>query len=84
MFNICPVCGYRPIEPYEDSDICACCGVQFGYHDCTRTHEELRTQWIESGARWHSRRVPVPYGWNAVTQLVENLRYTPPGAVVGI
>jgi hypothetical protein len=77
MFNICPVCGYEPSVPFEDSDICYCCGTQFGYHDCTRSYAELRTRWIESGSPWHSKRVPMPFDWDALTQLVENLKYKP-------
>ena len=39
---ICPVCGYAYLEePPRDEkgrpsfDICDCCGIEFGYEDCT-------------------------------------------------
>ena len=78
----CPVCGFAGLlEPAWDGNkpshqICACCGVQYGYHDDRRDPEErLRRQadlgraWIAKGMPWH--RPPAPRDWDAVAQLKE-------------
>lgn len=67
--NICPVCGYDFKEPIEDSMTCVCCGTQFGYHDSVFSHAQLRTRWLDNGAKWHSRRILPPVGWSAASQL---------------
>ena len=69
MNNYCPVCGYDFHEPVEDSMICACCGTQYGYHDSTASHAELRERWIDAGAKWHSRRILPAADWSLVKQL---------------
>jgi hypothetical protein len=74
--NTCPVCGYPDLfEPaydehgYSSFEICPCCGIEFGYHDHTLTHRELRRRWIEAGMRcWSTSRLP-PEGWNPIEQL---------------
>jgi len=70
MNYICPVCGFDrlPEEP-EDHVICPSCGTQFGYHDVTRSHSELRSQWVAMGMPWRSRRVPKPDRWSPTLQL---------------
>ena len=69
---ICPVCLYANLPyPPNDYNICPCCGTEFGNDDAFQTHEELRWQWIDSGARWRSRLVLPPAGWDAVRQLSE-------------
>lgn len=72
----CTVCGYPsldepPVDEYgcASFDICSCCGIQFGYHDACRSHEELRRKWIAEGIPWHSELVHPPNGWNATDQL---------------
>ncbi len=66
----CPVCGYGELaEPPYDYTICPSCGTEFGYTDSTRTHQELRQQWIASGRHWHSRVTPRPINWDADKQL---------------
>ena len=69
MNNYCPVCGYDFKQPVEDSMICACCGTQYGYHDSVRSHAELRRQWLDRGALWHSRRIQPPASWSVANQL---------------
>lgn len=59
----CPVCGldWRWTVTLEDIktsfDICPQCGIEFGYEDTVRTHEELRVEWEHEGKQWHSRVV---------------------------
>jgi hypothetical protein len=72
----CPVCGYQhnhwsePAEAISYSfDICPCCGVEFGYNDAGRTHEELRSRWVAGGMKWFSRVTPAPADWNPRAQL---------------
>jgi hypothetical protein len=71
----CPVCGHPLDEPAYDEHgcasfgICPCCGTQFGYDDATLHHANLRTIWIESGARWWSRAQKPPLGWDAYAQM---------------
>jgi len=75
----CPVCGYNALkEPPDDSfEICPCCGVQFGYDDASPmaaldvVRAGLRRRWIASGAKWFSRYVHPPAGWNYQDQLIE-------------
>jgi len=46
----CPICGFPDLDepPYDSDgenpsfDICPCCGIEFGYEDCGRSHSELR------------------------------------------
>ena len=73
---LCPVCGYPNLEtpPYGDAgeasfEICPSCGTEFGLDDDELTHEELRQNWIHSGAKWYSRNVAPPLNWNGETQL---------------
>jgi len=61
MRYICEICGYAELEypPWgEDGknpsyNICPCCGVEFGYEDCT-TESKLKyfNKWAESGYKW--------------------------------
>ena len=72
MTYTCPVCGYPELEdPPENHEICPSCGTQFGYHDFTRSHAELRARWLERGAAWHSRVDPPPPNRNPYQQLFE-------------
>jgi hypothetical protein len=73
MAAACPICGYElSFAPYEDGlasfEICPCCGNQFGYDDATRSHEELRGDWIAKGMPWFSAG-PKPPNWNPAKQL---------------
>lgn len=76
MKNICPVCGYDALRrPPVDYSICPYCRTEYGVSDYSWSHAELRQIWIEHGAKWGSRRVAEPAGWNVVQQL-ENIGYT--------
>ena len=73
---ICPVCGFDGLaEPAYDEtgspsfEICPSCGTEFGYHDATQSHEDLRKAWISHGAAWKSEVIPPPKGWDPFEQL---------------
>lgn len=72
----CPVCGNNQLsEPPTDHSICPCCGTHFAYDDATLEHSVLTARWIESGAKWRSKRYETePIGWSAVEQL-RNIGY---------
>ena len=70
MTYICPVCGYSLDEIPADHNICPCCGTEFGYHDAGRTHDCLRSVWIQQGAQWWSPVDQPPDGWAPLTQLL--------------
>src|SRR5262245_30318923 len=72
----CPICGYDNLSRPTSNEgggpsfeICPCCGVQFGYHDCGFPHAALRRMWREAGAPWHSKVTACPPKWNALEQL---------------
>lgn len=66
----CPVCGYDSLRfPPDDYTICPSCGTKFSYSDITKTHSELRSEWLAQGANWQSTVIPAPVGWNAAQQL---------------
>jgi hypothetical protein len=69
--HTCPVCGFDNLPyPPENHNICPCCGTQFGYDDATKSHEELRLLWLESGANWWSETQAPPLGWDPIVQLL--------------
>jgi hypothetical protein len=57
---ICRVCGKIQDDPPwgEDGkcpnyDICDCCGVEFGYGDCTlKAIRASRERWLANGGEW--------------------------------
>lgn len=57
----CRVCGWlQPEAPWgldgktPSFDICDCCGVEFGYEDCTDASvQRFRESWLAAGAPWH-------------------------------
>ena len=67
----CPVCGYNQLRyPPRNENICPSCYTEFGYDDATKTHDELRAEWLANGAHWEGMNVmPPPAGWNPFTQL---------------
>ena len=82
MNYICPVCGYNRLRlPPADHTICPSCGTQFGYDDCTLSHEELRREWLLSGPRWWSRGTPLPEDWDPISQLLATKPVARPGSV---
>ena len=75
MTYTCPVCGYNKLHhPPEDWLICPCCLTEFGYSDVNWGVEELRREWIASGAEWGSKATPQPIGYNPESQL-RNIGY---------
>lgn len=77
----CPVCGWSKLEesPYDETksssfEICPSCGTEFGYQDATKSHAELRKEWIEKEMPWWSKSIEKPVDWNPQEQLkaVEN------------
>jgi hypothetical protein len=74
-FNqFCPVCRYPGVEAYDQYacstfEICPCCGNEFGYDDATRSHAQLRLEWIAAGMPWWSTATKPPAGWDARHQL---------------
>lgn len=56
----CRVCGFLQSEPPWGEDgktpnfvICDCCGVEFGYEDCSITStKNFRNNWMSSGMKW--------------------------------
>lgn len=69
MFT-CPVCAYDQLpDPPKDWEICPCCGTEFEYDDATKSHAQLRNEWIGAGLKWFSRATPPPDGWSGWKQL---------------
>lgn len=66
----CRVCGNLQLDPPwgEDGDspnfdICDCCGVEFGYGDCTlKAVRASREQWLKNGAIWKNSKYK-PVDW---------------------
>lgn len=72
--NVCLVCGFPDLEqaPYDlgcaTFVICPCCGTEFGNDDFTKSHHELREEWINEGMKWWDSNPP-PKNWNPHRQL---------------
>ena len=72
----CRVCGLNQgFEPWEDDGesptyaICSCCGVEFGYEDCTSfATKKYRDEWLKNGAKWFSPK-DKPNDWSLDKQL---------------
>lgn len=72
MAYTCPVCCYPDLRnPPIDFTICPSCGTEFSYDDATESHDELRSKWVESGARWYSSVIARPLGWDPMFQLLQ-------------
>jgi len=75
----CRVCGHDQAYPpwgtdgkTPSHDICACCGTEFGYQDCTlKTVKERRRQWLARGRKWVKEKER-PLNWDWEKQL-ENI-----------
>lgn len=71
----CKVCGFKQHDfPWGQDgetpsfDICACCGVEFGYEDATLISvKKYRSNWIEGGSKWFSIK-DRPLNWNKDNQ----------------
>jgi hypothetical protein len=66
---ICPVCGFLLKHPPENFNICPSCGVEFGYETTSRSIEELREEWLRTGALWASNVHPRPKDFDPTMQL---------------
>lgn len=72
----CRVCGLLQVEPPWGEDrktpnfeICDCCGVEFGYEDCSvETARLARERWKAQGFRWHEPTI-TPQDWSLEKQL---------------
>ncbi|CCB91991.1 putative uncharacterized protein [Waddlia chondrophila 2032/99] len=72
----CRVCGLVLDDPPwgEDGatpsfDYCPCCGVEFGYQDCsTEAAKHYRKCWISEGANWAEKN-EMPFNWSLEEQL---------------
>jgi hypothetical protein len=72
----CRVCGLWQDEPPWDLDgkcptytFCPCCGVEFGYGDCTLAAARTwREKWLAGGAKWDNPKMK-PDDWNPDIQL---------------
>lgn len=74
MYYSCPVCGYSQMsKPPENHYICPSCGTEFGYDDFTKSHRQLRNEWLLEGANWFSCSTlpPDSYFWNGFRQVIE-------------
>ena len=77
---ICHVCGYSKLEesPWINKkipshNICDCCGVEFGYEDCSENSIiAYRDKWMVNGASWFNPKLK-PKNWSLEQQL-ENLK----------
>lgn len=74
---ICRVCGFvHSFFPWREDnitasfEICDCCGVEFGYEDCTLTAiKSYRQEWLKNGAQWFHGEYK-PSGWSLDKQLM--------------
>jgi hypothetical protein len=76
--NICPVCAYPHLaEPARSKsgggsyEICPSCGFQFGVDDDDKgiTFDQWRAKWLADGARWSSKGIAMPKGWDGEKQV---------------
>lgn len=84
----CRVCGlYLEEDPWGEDlrspthEICACCGVQFGYEDSLPAGiVSYRQRWIDGGCAWFLPECR-PEHWSAVAQLANASHWhVPPDA----
>jgi hypothetical protein len=72
----CRICGLLQEDPPWGEDdktpsfeICACCGVEFGYEDINFVSiRNYRARWLEEGAEWFDVKAK-PMEWNLEEQL---------------
>lgn len=71
MKYLCPVCGFHLDEEPADFNICESCGTEFGYHDSSRSHSQLRYEWLLGGMKWSSQAIAKPLNWNPTRQMID-------------
>lgn len=72
----CRVCGYTQEDPPWGQDgicpkyeICDCCGVEFGYGDCSlKAIKSTRQRWLSGGALWKYPKEQ-PINWSLEKQM---------------
>lgn len=72
----CRVCGKMQDDPPWGEDgktpafeICGCCGVDFGYQDCTPEYvKKFRKEWLKKGGKWASPDEK-PANWSLEEQM---------------
>ena len=76
IVHTCPVCGWGGLDEASHGpdgsgsfEICPSGGVEFGYDDATRSHDELRAAWVRGGMKWSSTLTRPPLGWDPAVQL---------------
>ncbi len=73
---VCRVCGNPQADPPwgEDNqsptyEICDCCGVEFGYGDCTpKAIKVFRDRWLVTGGNWKYPKYK-PDNWSLEEQM---------------
>ncbi|MBM3202167.1 MAG: hypothetical protein FJZ56_07160 [Chlamydiae bacterium] len=73
---ICRVCGFKHKEPIWGKEgncptyqICDCCGVEFGYQDCSlQAIREFRKNWVKRGCCWENDKIR-PRSWSIEEQM---------------
>ena len=74
--NRCRVCGLDHGEPIwgetghsPNYGICACCGTEFGYNDCTLEEiRERRAKWLSNVEQWRWPK-DKPVNWDYKEQM---------------
>lgn len=67
LFHVAPPYGSNSDDP--SFEICACCGVEFGYEDATLVSaRRFRRDWLSKGAKWVDE-AQRPNGWTVESQL---------------
>lgn len=79
----CPVCGYGMQDPPRDYNICPSCGTEFGHHDVNSSINNLRAEWLRSGAKWWSPIDDPPSGWDPYAQISNALTVSSLEAIFG-
>jgi hypothetical protein len=72
----CRVCGQIQGDPpwgengkCSSHNICECCGVEFGYEDCTvKSTKIFREIWLSNGAKWWLPKEK-PANWSLEEQI---------------
>ncbi len=72
----CRICGLeQDFQPWGADgktpafELCGCCGVDFGYQDCTPEYvKKFREEWLKKGSKW-SNLDEKPTDWALETQM---------------
>jgi hypothetical protein len=72
----CRICGLKQdFKPWgEDGktpafEICSCCGVDFGYQDCTPEYaKKFRNEWLKKDSKW-ANPDEKPANWSLEEQM---------------